>query len=563
MHVADYIQVLLLIGLLCLFAPLLGRYISKSMAGAKTFLSPALSSLENAIYRLCDIDKTKEMGWKEYCISLLLLNGLSIIIVFLLQVFQALLPMNPQHLSGVAWPLALNTAISFATNTNWQAYAGETAMSYLTQMLGLAVQNFMSAATGIAVFAALTRSFTRKTTATIGNFWTDLVRATIYILLPASLVLAVFLAGQGVVQTFSPYKTATTLEDKKQIIPLGPAASQVAIKQLGTNGGGFFNANGSHPFENPTPLSNFLELLAILLIPAALACSFGYMLDAKRQGWVIFAVMMILFVAGLSVTLYAEHSCNRVLGVRGSLEGKELRAGVTGSVLWSTATTAASNGSINAAHESLAPLSGLVAMFNMMVGEVIFGGVGSGMYGMIAYAVLAVFIAGLMVGRTPEYLGKKIDSFEVRMSVVAVLLSSVVTLFFTALACRLPAGTAALSVSGTHGFEEILYAFASTSNNNGSAFAGLNANTIFYNMTTALAMLVGRYSVIIPMLAMAGSLAAKRISPPSNGTFPTDGALFGILLLGTVVIVGALNFLPALCLGPIIEHLMMLAGRGI
>lgn len=563
MQIADYIQVVVYLGLICLLAPPLGSFIADVMMGKKTFLSPVLSLFEDALYKFSGIDKEREMTWKEYCLSLLLFNGIAIIVLFLLQMFQRPLPLNPQHFPGVAWPIALNTAVSFVTNTNWQAYAGETTMSYLTQMLGLAVQNFLSAATGMAVFAALARGLSRKSMSTIGNFWTDLVRSTLYVLLPLSFALALVLSGQGVVQTFMPYRAATTVEGRRQTIPLGPAASQIAIKQLGTNGGGFFNVNSAHPFENPTPFSNFLEMLAILLIPAALTYSFGKMVGRRRQGRVLFIAMLLLFVIGLSASLYAEHAYNPVLGVHGSLEGKEVRFGLTNSVIWSAATTAASNGSVNAMHESLSPVAAMVALFNMMVGEVIFGGVGSGMYGMIAYVVLAVFIAGLMVGRTPEYLGKKINSFEVKMSVIAVLLSSIVALFFSALACAAKAGTAGLSVQGAHGFGEILYAFSSTANNNGSAFAGLNANLLFYNIATAIAMLIGRFSVIVPMLAVAGTLAGKKSAPPSSGTFPTDGALFVVLLVATVIIIGALNFFPALCLGPIIENLMMIAGKGV
>jgi potassium-transporting ATPase potassium-binding subunit len=561
MHLVDFIQVAVYIGLLCILTPILGSFMAKVLMGKKTFLSPVFSHFENALYKTCGIDNEKEMTWKEYCIALLLFNGIAIIVLFLLQVFQKSLPLNPQNLSGVSWPLSLNTAVSFVTNTNWQAYAGETTVSYLTQMLGLAVQNFLSAATGMAVFAALARGLSRTSMPTIGNFRVDIIRSTVYVLLPLSLVFALILASQGVVQTFSPYVTATTLEGQNQTVPLGPAASQIAIKQLGTNGGGFFNVNSAHPFENPTPLSNFLEMLAILLLPAALTYTFGKMVGSQRQGWVLFSVMLLLFVAGLFASLCAEHASNPVLGASGSLEGKELRFGVTNSVIWSTATTAASNGSVNAMHESLSPVAGMVAMFNMMVGEVIFGGVGSGMYGMIAYAILAVFIAGLMVGRTPEYLGKKIDSFEVKMSVVAVLLSSIAVLCLTAVACSTKTGLSACSTGGTHGFGEILYAFSSTSNNNGSAFAGLDANTLFYNLSTAFAMIVGRFSVIVPMLAIAGSVGAKKTMAMSSGTFPTDGALFVVLLIGTVVIVGALNFFPALCLGPIVEHLMFLGGR--
>jgi potassium-transporting ATPase potassium-binding subunit len=560
MHLSDFLQIALYIGLICVLTPPLGSFMAKVLMGKKTFLSPAFSRFEQTIYKLSGIDSQKEMTWKEYCIALLLFNGIAILALFLLQLFQKSLPVNPQHLSGVSWPLSLNTAVSFVTNTNWQAYAWETTLSYLTQMLGLAVQNFLSAATGMAVFAALARGLSRKSMSTIGNFWTDLVRSTLYVLLPLSLVLAVVLASQGVVQTFAPYVTATTVEGQKQTVPLGPAASQIAIKQLGTNGGGFFNVNSAHPFENPTPLSNFLEMLAILLLPAALTYTFGKMVGSQRQGWALFAAMFLIFVLGLAASLYAEHSYNTVLGTSVSLEGKELRFGVTNSVIWSTATTAASNGSVNAMHESLSPVAGMVAMFNMMVGEVIFGGVGSGMYGMIAYVILAVFIAGLMVGRTPEYLGKKIDSFEVKMSVIAVLLSSIAVLGLSALACSTKAGLSGLSCNSTQGFGEILYAFSSTSNNNGSAFAGLNANTLFYNLATAFAMIVGRFSVIVPMLAVAGAVSAKKTMAMSSGTFPTDGILFVALLVGTVVIVGALNFFPAFCLGPVVEHLMLLTG---
>jgi potassium-transporting ATPase potassium-binding subunit len=562
MHLSDWLQVSIYIGTLFALTPLLGAFMANVLTGRKTALTPLLHPIEKTIYRLCRINAEEEVSWKEYCGALLALNLFGCALLVCLQLFQRYLPLNPQHLPGVAWPLALNTAISFMTNTNWQAYSGETTLSYFTQMAGLAVQNFLSAATGIAVFAALARGLSRRSVLTIGNFWTDLVRSTVYILLPLSTVLALALAGQDVVQTFSPYVNATSIEGAKQTIPLGPAASQIAIKQLGSNGGGFFNANSAHPFENPTPLSNFLEMLSLLLLPAALTYTFGIMVSAKRQGWVIFTAMLLLFAGGLTGSLYAEHAANPVLGQSGILEGKEVRFGVTNSVIWSSATTATSNGSVNAMHESLAPLSTLVAMFNLMVGEVIFGGVGSGLYGMLLFAVLAVFIAGLMVGRTPEYLGKKIDSFEIKMSVIAMLLSSIIALLFTAIACSTKAGVSALSTGGTHGFGEMLYAYLSMSNNNGSAFAGLNANTGFYNLTGAFAMLVGRFSVVIPVLAIAGSLAGKKIMPPSSGTFPTDGFLFVILLIGIVILIGALNFFPALALGPILEHLLLLSGRG-
>ncbi len=562
MHPMDVVQVIVYIAALTVLAPLLGAYMADVLSQKRCFLSPLLRPVENALYRLSGVDPEEEMTWKQYCVALLIFSGLGMAVVFCLQLTQKILPFNPQHLPAVSWHLALNTAISFMTNTNWQAYAGETTLSYLTQFLGLTVQNFVSAATGIAVFAALCRGIGRRSSETIGNFWADCVRSTVYILLPLSLVFAVILVGQGVVQTLRPYVTVTTIEGQQQTIPLGPAASQIAIKQLGTNGGGFFNANSAHPFENPTPLSNFLEMLAILLVAASMTYTFGKMVGSKRQGWILFVSMLVLFIGGLTVSLYAEHADNRLLGVAGSLEGKETRFGITNSVIWSTATTAASNGSINAMHESLSPLAALVAMFNMMVGEVIFGGVGSGLYGMIAYVILAVFIAGLMVGRTPEYLGKKIESFEIKMSVIAVLASSIVVLFSGALACITPAGLATLSTSGTHGLTEILYAFASAANNNGSAFAGLNANTPFYDLLTGAAMLIGRFSVSVPMLAVAGHLAQKKFTPPSAGTFPTDGALFVLLLLGTIIIIGALNFFPVLSLGPVIEHLFFIAGKG-
>jgi potassium-transporting ATPase potassium-binding subunit len=562
MHAMDFVQVIVYVAALTVLTPLLGGYMADVLSHKRTVFSPLLRPVENAIYRLSGVDPEEEMTWKQYCVALLIFSGIGMVAVFFLQLAQNALPFNPQHLPAVSWHLALNTAISFMTNTNWQAYAGETTLSYLTQFLGLTVQNFASAASGIAVFAALCRGIARRSSLTIGNFWADLVRSTVYILLPLSLAFAVFLVGQGVVQTVQPYVNITTIEGQQQTIPLGPAASQIAIKQLGTNGGGFFNANSAHPFENPTPLSNFLEMLAILLIAATLTYTFGKMVGSKRQGRILFVSMMALFTCGLAVSLYAEHANNRLLGVAGSMEGKETRFGITNSVIWSTATTAASNGSINAMHESLSPLAALVAMFNLMVGEVIFGGVGSGMYGMIAYVILAVFIAGLMVGRTPEYLGKKIESFEIKMSVIAVIASSIVVLFSAALACITPAGLAGLAASGTHGLGEILYAMASTANNNGSAFAGLNANTPFYNILTGAAMLIGRFSVSVPMLAVAGHLAQKKFTPPSAGTFPTDGALFVLLLVGTIIIIGALNFFPVLSLGPVIEHLFFIAGKG-
>jgi K+-transporting ATPase ATPase A chain len=468
--------------------------------------------------------------------------------------------LNPAHLQNVSWHSAFNTAVSFMTNTNWQGYAGETTLSFFVQMIGLTVQNFVSAATGIAVLLALIRGISRKTTDRIGNFWTDLTRSTLYVLLPLSIVLAVLLVGQGVVQNFKAHDTIQTIQGTEQIIPMGPAASQIAIKQLGSNGGGFFNANSAHPFENPTPFSNLLEMLAILLIPASLTYTYGKMVGSVRQGWIIFSVMMILLISGLAISLYAEYSANPVYGNLPLMEGKETRFGITNSVLWSTITTAVSSGSVNAMHASLSPLAGMVAMVNIMLGEVIFGGVGAGLYGMVIFIFLTVFIAGLMVGRTPEYLGKKIEALEVKMAILAILAPSFVILIFTAWASVSQAGLSSLYNAGPHGFSEMLYAFSSAAGNNGSAFAGLNANTVFYNLTLGAGMLIGRFGIIIPVLAIAGNLAGKKITPPSAGTFRTDNWLFIGLLIAVILIVGGLTFFPALSLGPIIEHLLLNSG---
>jgi K+-transporting ATPase ATPase A chain len=447
------------------------------------------------------------------------------------------------------------------TNTNWQSYAGETTLSYLTQMAGLTVQNFVSAATGIAVFLALTRGILRKTTSVIGNFWVDMTRSIVYVLLPLSVILGVALLSQGVVQTLSPAVTVTTVEGQSQDIPLGPAASQVAIKQLGTNGGGYFNANSAHPLENPTPVSNFLEMLALLLIPAALTFTYGKMVSNRKHGWIIFAVMFSLWFGGLALSLYGEYSSNPSVGLNTNLEGKEIRFGTVNSVLWSVSTTAASNGSVNAMHSSLSPIAGGVAMFNIMLGEIIFGGVGAGMYGILLHVLLTVFLAGLMVGRTPEYLGKKIEAREIQMTILGILIPNAVILLGAGVACVLPIALSSLANQGPHGLSEILYAFSSAAGNNGSAFAGLNANTDFYNIVLGIAMLIGRFAVILPCLVIAGSLASKKVSPPSAGTFATDNSTFAVLLIGVITIVGALTFLPALGLGPIIEHFLMIAGR--
>jgi K+-transporting ATPase ATPase A chain len=557
---STFIQLTLFLGSIVLFTPVLGKYMKKVFSGEKHPLTPAFGWLEKGIYRFCGIDSQEEMNWKRYLVSLLWFNLFGFIIVFALQLTQAWLPLNPAKVRNASWHLALNTAMSFTTNTNWQSYSGENTMSYLTQMIGLGVQNFLSAATGFAVLIALMKGLTRSVTQSLGNFWVDLTRAVVYVLLPMAIVFALFLVSQGVVQTFSRYNDVTTLEGVKQVIPLGPAASQIAIKQIGTNGGGFFGANSAHPFENPTPLSNFLEMLALVLIPAALTYTYGLFIGSKKQGWILFGAMLILLCVGLGVSLYAEHAYNPALHIAGSMEGKEVRFGITNSVIWSTTTSVTSNGSVNAMIDSLSPIAGMVAMFNIMLGEVIFGGIGSGLYGMIAFVILTVFIAGLMVGRTPEYLGKKIESFEVRMALIAVLAPAVCILIFTALAVSTQSGLSALTNKGPHGLSEIMYAFASASGNNGSAFAGLSTNNPFYNVLLSLCMLVGRYAVIIPMLAIAGSMAGKKITPVSAGTFHTDNGMFLILLLAVILIVGGLTFFPALSLGPILEQMLMHTG---
>jgi len=554
----DVLQIILFFALLIGLTPVLGKFMTKVFTGEKHFMQPVFGWLEKLTYKFIKVNPDEESNWKSYTFGLLIFNFIGFLFVFLIQLLQVHLPMNPAKLANVSWDSAFNTAVSFMTNTNWQGYAGETTLSYFVQMLGLTVQNFVSAATGIAVLLALIRGLSRKTTDNLGNFWTDLTRSTLYVLLPLSILFAIVLVGQGVVQNFKPYETVQTLQGVKQVIPMGPAASQIAIKQLGTNGGGFFNANSAHPFENPTPLSNFLEMLFILLIPAALTYTYGKMVGSVRHGWIIFSVMLILLLTGLSLSLYAEYASNPIFGHLPLMEGKETRFGITNSVLWSTSTSAASNGSVNAMHDSLSPLAGMVAMINIMLGEIIFGGVGAGLYGIVIFVILTVFIAGLMVGRSPEYLGKKVEAFEVQMAIVAVLAPNIVILIFTAWASVSTMGLSSLNNSGAHGFSEILYAFSSAAGNNGSAFAGLNANTVFYNLTLGLGMLIGRFGVIIPVLAIAGNMAKKKITPPSAGTFHTDNWLFVGLLIAVILIVGGLTHFPALALGPIMEHLLMM-----
>jgi len=548
------------IAVLIILAPIIGKYIARAIDGTigKKFIFAGM--LENSIYRIIGIDPQSEMNWRIYTFALLAFNFAGVVFLTIIQLIQGILPLNPQGLGNVELSLAINTAISFVTNTNWQSYAGETTLSYFVQMVGLTVQNFLSAATGFAVLFALVRAFTKKKESTLGNFWVDLTRTTLYILLPFSFIFALFLVSQGVVQTLNPYKEVVTLEGGKQVIPLGPAASQISIKQLGTNGGGVFNTNSAFPFENPTSLSNFFEMLAILLLPASLIFTFGNLIGSKKHAWLIFGVMLSLFTAGLTISAISEFSTNPVFSIGGIMEGKEARLGVMNSVIWSTATTAASNGSVNAMHSSLSPFAGLVAMFNMQVGEIIFGGVGCGLYGMILFIFLTVFISGLMVGRTPEYLGKKIDAYEIKLTIIAIILPNLVILIFTAIALVTKAGLSGLSTSGPHGFSEVLYAFSSAAGNNGSAFAGLNANTVFYNLLIGLGILIGRFGIMIPVLAIAGSLVKKNITPLSQGTLRTDTILFAVLLTGVILIVGALTFFPALSLGPVIEHLLMSNG---
>ena len=558
MNAFDYAQLALFLVLLVAVTPVIGSFMTKVFDGQRNSLSPVLGWLERLTYRAGGVDEKEDMSWTTYAKHLLIFNGVGVVFVFVLQMIQASLPGNPAALANVSWHSALNTAISFVTNTNWQGYSGEVTMSYWTQMLALAVQNFLSAATGIVVAIALARGISRKLNPAIGNFWVDLTRSTIYILLPLSIIFAVFLIGQGVVQSFAPYVDVLTLEGLKQTIPLGPAASQISIKMIGTNGGGFFNANAAHPFENPTALSNFLQMFSIFLIPAGLTYVFGSMVKARRQGWALFAAMFIMFVGGLAISMSSEYSMNPIYHQSALMEGKETRFGVMNSVLFSVLTTDASCGAVNAMHASLSPLSGLVAMVNMGVNEVIFGGVGAGLYGMLLFVLLTVFLAGLMVGRTPEYLGKKIESWEMKMVILSILGPGAVILIGAGLSAVLPVALSSLANKGPHGLSEIIYAFTSAAANNGSAFAGLNANTVYYNLMLSVAMLIGRFAIILPALAVAGSLAKKKTSPASVGTFTTDSPIFVLLLIGVIVIEVALTFVPAWALGPVVEHFLML-----
>jgi potassium-transporting ATPase potassium-binding subunit len=579
MNLFSWSQLILYVLVLILLAKPLGSFMAKVYQGQHTFLDRVLRPVERFIYRISGVDPEQDMNWKTYAIAVLLFNILGLLAVYALQRLQAVLPLNPMGLGPVTADSSWNTATSFATNTNWQGYGGEVTMSYLSQMLGMTVQNFVSAATGMAVLIALIRGIVRHTATGIGNFWVDLTRSTLYILIPLSMVVALVIVSQGVVQTMSPYKTVSLLQPTtdangntvtEQVLAVGPAASQIAIKQLGTNGGGFFNVNSAHPFENSTPFSNFIEMLSILVISGALCYTFGVMVGDTRQGWAVLAVMTIIMVAFLLLAVWAEQGGNPALTAMGvdqtqtninpggNMEGKETRFGIANSALWATVTTSASNGSVNSMHDSFMPLGGMVPLFMMQLGEIIFGGVGSGFYGMLAFIIVAVFIAGLMVGRTPEYLGKKIEAYEMKMASLMLLIPILLAKVGTAIAVVAPAGLATIwNTGGPHGFSEVLYAFSSAANNNGSAFAGLGANNPFYNTALGICMFFARYWLIVPALAIAGSLVKKKKVPASSGTLPTHTPLFAAWLIGVIMIVGALSFIPALALGPIVEHLMV------
>ncbi len=554
MSALDFFEILLCFGTIIILTPILGKYMALVFEGKISFFN----SLENVVYRLLGLDTQKEMNWIDYTKNLLVFNLMGFIFVLAILIFQGHLPFNPQHIAGLSIPLAFNVAVSFVTNTNWQSYGGENTMSYFSQMMALGTQNFLSAATGVTVLLALVRGLSRKSieereSKTLGNFWKDLTRTILFILIPLSILLSIVLVKEGTIQNFSAYIHATTIEGKDQLIPGGPAASQIAIKQLGTNGGGFFNVNSAHPFENPTPLTNWLSLISILLIPAALTYTYGLMIGSKKQGWAIFAAMMITLIIGTIIIIRADLAVNM-------MEGKETRFGIINSSMWTSWTTAASNGSVNAMISSQAPIAGGIAMLNIMLGEIIFGGVGCGLYGMILFVILTVFLSGLMVGRTPEYLGKKIESREIKMIILAILAPSACILLGSALAISTTAGLSSLSHHGPHGLSEILYAFTSAAGNNGSALAGLNANTNFYNFLLGITMIIGRFAILIPVMAIAGSMVSKKATPASFGTLSTDNPIFVVLLIGVIVIVGALTFLPALSLGPIVEQILMNKG---
>jgi potassium-transporting ATPase potassium-binding subunit len=568
-----WLQFVVFFAVLLLLMRPLGLYIARVLEGQKTFLDPLLRPIERLLYRVCGIQADQEMSWQQYSIAMLVFSFVSLLLTYVIERAQALLPWNPQHLAGVAPALAFNTAVSFTTNTNWQSYTPETTMSYFTQMAGLAYHNFLSAAIGIAVAVALVRGIVRRQSTTIGNFWVDTTRAILWILLPICLLVAPILIGQGVIQNLKPYTTVTTLQHSQtpQTLAQGPVASQEVIKELGTNGGGFFNANSAHPFENPTPFSNLIEMLLIVLIPAALTVTLGKMTGSAGHGWAVFAAMAILFVAAFTFCYWAESQPHPLLhgvdqkttlvNAGANMEGKEVRNGISQSALFATVTTDTSCGAVNSAHDSFTPLGGMVLLVNMMLGEVVFGGVGSGLYGVLIFVVLSVFIAGLMVGRTPEYLGKKIEGYDVKLSMLFVLIFPLIILVLTAVSALTPVALASLNNNGPHGFSEILYAYVSTAGNNGSAFAGLNANTNWFNLSLAFNMLAGRFFMKIPMLALAGNLAQKKSVPPSSGTFPVNTTLFTVLLVSVILIVGALTFFPALSLGPILEHLQLHAGK--
>ena len=564
MTLIGWVQILLYCAIIVALTPVLGGYMTRVFNGERTFLTPILRPVELALYRAAGIDEKREQSWLAYTVGMLLFHVGGFAILYGLMRFQASLPFNPAEQSAVAPDLTFNTAISFITNTNWQNYGGEGTMSYLTQMLGLTHQNYLSAATGIVLAVALIRGFARHSVQTIGNFWVDITRCTLYVLMPICIVATLFLVWQGMPQTLGPYVDATTLEGAKQTIAVGPVASQVAIKMLGTNGGGFFNANAAHPFENPTALSNFVQIILIFALGAALTNVFGRMVGNQRQGWAILAAMGVLFIAGVALTYWAEAHGNDIVNAMGltggNMEGKEMRFGIAASALFAVITTAASCGAVNAMHDSFTALGGMVPLINMQLGEIIVGGVGAGMYGMLLFVIIAIFVAGLMVGRTPEYVGKKIEAKEVKMAMLAILILPLMYLGWTAVAAVNPQALTQLGNSGPHGFTEMLYLYTSSTANNGSAFAGITANTMFFNITGAIAMFVGRFMMIIPTIAIAGSLASKKSVPASLGTFPTTGALFVGLVVGVIVIVGGLTFFPALALGPLVEQFAMVAG---